>query len=116
MSSPSATPPPARAGRARLRWLIAVAAVLLTVASQWLLLPTGTFALVYVVGSAAALKLMPRGTWVRRGAGISFVATLTLLVLTGTHLLGPALIGAGSLIWSWRAQRRARAQAAPAPA
>ncbi|WP_198117508.1 CHASE2 domain-containing protein [Massilia rhizosphaerae] len=43
MSFSSATPVPARAGRARLRWLIAAAAVLLTVAAQWLPLPTGAF-------------------------------------------------------------------------
>lgn len=65
-----------------------------------LLMTTGAFTLVYVVGTAAALRLLPRGTWVRRGAGISFLATLALLALTGTHLAGPALICAGALIWT----------------
>ena len=65
-----------------------------------LLMTTGAFTLVYAVGTAAALRLLPRGSWVRRGAGVGFVATLALLALTGTHLLGPALIGAGALAWS----------------
>ena len=79
-----------------------------------LLMTTGAFTLVYAVGTAAALKLLPRGTWVRRGAAVGFVATLGLLALTGTHLLGPALIGAGALVWT--AWRGAPSPAAPAPA
>ena len=79
-----------------------------------LLMTTGTFTLVYAVGTAAALKLLPRGTWVRRGAAVGFVATLGLLALTGTHLLGPALIGAGALAWT--ALRPAPRPVASAPA
>ncbi len=79
-----------------------------------LLMTTGAFALVYAVGTAAALKLLPRGTWVRRGAAVGFVATLGLLALTGSHLLGPALIGAGALAWT--AFHRAPRPVAPAPA
>jgi amino acid efflux transporter len=78
-----------------------------------LLATTGAFALVYAVGTAAALRLLPRGTWVRRGAAVGFVATLGLLALTGTHLLGPALIGVGALAWT--AVRRGARPAAPAP-
>jgi amino acid efflux transporter len=79
-----------------------------------LLMTTGAFTLVYAVGTAAALKLLPRGTWVRRGAAIGFVATLGLLALTGTHLLGPALIGAGALAWT--AWHRGPQPVAPVPA
>ena len=81
-----------------------------------LLMTTGTFTLVYAVGTAAALRLLPRGTWVRRGAAVGFVATLGLLVLTGTHLLGPALIGAGALAWTALNGRRGPRPVAPAPA
>jgi amino acid efflux transporter len=81
-----------------------------------LLMTTGTFTLVYAVGTAAALRLLPRGTWVRRGAAVGFLATLGLLVLTGTHLLGPALIGAGALAWTALNGRRGPRPAAPAPA
>jgi amino acid efflux transporter len=81
-----------------------------------LLMTTGTFTLVYAVGTAAALRLLPRGTWVRRGAAVGFLATLGLLVLTGTHLLGPALIGAGALAWTALNGRRGPRPVAPAPA
>ena len=52
-----------------------------------LLVVTGAFTLVYVVGTAAALRLLPRGTAAWRCAAVSFVATLALLVLTGRHIL-----------------------------
>jgi amino acid efflux transporter len=65
-----------------------------------LLMTTGAFSLVYAMGTAAALKLLPRDTWVWRGAGVGFVASLGLLGLTGTHLVGPALIGAGAVAWT----------------
>jgi amino acid efflux transporter len=77
-----------------------------------LLMTTGAFALVYAVGTASAMRLLPRG-WVRRGAAVGFVATLGLLGLTGVHLLGPAIIGAGALVWS---ARRGRRPAEPVPA
>jgi amino acid efflux transporter len=70
---------------------------------------TGAFTLVYVVGTAAACRLLPRGTWVRRGAALSFLATLTLLVLTGPQLLVPGLVALGALLWSRRAPARAAA-------
>ena len=76
-----------------------------------LLMTTGAFALVYAVGTASAVRLLPRG-WVRRGAMVGFVATLGLLALTGAHLLGPALIAAGALAWT--AVRPAPRPAAPA--
>jgi len=81
-----------------------------------LLMTTGTFTLVYAMGTAAALRLLPRGTWVRRGAGVGFVATLALLVLTGTHLVGPVLIGAAALAWTVFSRRRGPRPVAPAPA
>jgi amino acid efflux transporter len=79
-----------------------------------LLMTTGAFTLVYVVGTAAALRLLPRGSWVRRGAGVSFAATVVLLAMTGTQLLGPAIIGTGALLWT--ARSRGRVPAAPARA
>ena len=47
--------------------LLAVAATGIPI-ERTMLLITGAFALVYVVGTAAAIRLLPRGTWVRRGA------------------------------------------------
>lgn len=78
--------------------LTVVAATGIAVESA-LLLVTGAFTLVYVVGTAAAVRLLPRGTWVHRGAVLSLVATTALLVLTGTHLAAAALVGLGALAW-----------------
>jgi len=55
-----------------------------------MLLVTGCFTLVYVLGTAAALRLLPAG-WSRRGAGMAFVAVLGLLWLNGR----PALLSLG---------------------
>ena len=51
-----------------------------------LLLVTGAFTLVYVVGTAAAIRLLPRGTLGWRCAVVSFGATLGLLWMTGVHI------------------------------
>ncbi|MCW2843065.1 MAG: amino acid exporter, family [Nocardioides sp.] len=67
-----------------------------------LLLVTGAFTLVYVVGTAAAIRLLPRSTWVWRGAVVSFVATLALLGLTGRNMVATLAISAGALLWSAR--------------
>jgi amino acid efflux transporter len=78
------------------------------------LLVTGAFTLVYVIGTASALRLLPRSTWVWRGAVVSFVATLALLALTGVHVLAAGVIAAGALAWvQWRPGPAADA---PAPA
>ena len=78
-----------------------------------LLLATGTFSFVYVVGAAAALRLLPRRTASWWCAVSSLVAALALLALTGTHVLGPALFAAGGLAWT---VVRRRASRRPAPA
>lgn len=64
------------------------------------LMVTGAFTLVYVVGTAAAIRLLPRGTWVWRGAVLSFGSTIALLVLTGPHLAVAGLISLGALAWT----------------
>jgi amino acid efflux transporter len=78
-----------------------------------LLVVTGAFTLVYVVGTAAGVRLLPRGSWVRRAAAVSLVATLALLALTGAHLLPAGLIALGALAWTFM---REAPPAAPAPA
>jgi len=80
-----------------------------------LLLVTGSFTLVYVIGTAAAVRLLPRGTWVRRGAVLSFVATLGLLVITGVHLVAAAVFALGALVWT-SLRRSPRPAAGPAGA
>ena len=84
-----------------------------------LLVVTGAFTLVYVVGTAAALRLLPRATAAWKCAAVSFVATLALLVLTGRHILVTLGIAVGALVWSLLTERRARAEVSdpmPAPA
>ena len=65
-----------------------------------LLLVTGAFTTVYVVGTAAALRLLPRGGAAWRCALVSFVATLGLLALTGRHMVASLLVAVGALAWS----------------
>ncbi len=97
-------------------------ATLLTVAltgvplERTMLLVTGAFSLVYVVGTAAALRLLPRGTWVHRGAAVSFASTLVLLGLTGRHLLPQLVVGLAAVAWMTRTRLRRAAPTAPGPA
>ncbi|CAI9417553.1 APC family permease [Nocardioides sp. T2.26MG-1] len=82
-----------------------------------MLLVTGAFSLVYVVGTAAALRLLPHGTWVRRGAAVSFVSTLALLGLTGRYLLPQLVVGLASVAWmTWTGRRTGRSVTPAAPA
>lgn len=64
-----------------------------------LLVTTGTFALVYVVGTAAAVRLLPAG-WPRAAAVVSFIASVGLVVLTGLPVLLPIAIGLAGLCWT----------------
>lgn len=67
-------------------------------------LVTGAFAIVYVVGTAAALRLLPRGTWVHRGALVAFVSSLALLALTARYLLPQLLVAAAAVVWMARSR------------
>ncbi|MEV4708232.1 amino acid permease [Actinoplanes sp. NPDC049316] len=66
-----------------------------------MLLVTGCFTLVYVLGTAAALKLLPPG-WARRGAALAFVATLGLLVLNGRPALLSLVVAAAAVAYASR--------------
>ncbi|MGW4462024.1 APC family permease [Micromonospora sp. NPDC004704] len=63
------------------------------------LLTTGCFVLVYALGTAAALRLLPRGTRAHRSALFALVAVTALLVMTGWYLLWPLLLAAGALLY-----------------
>lgn len=73
-----------------------------------MMLVTGAFTIVYLVGTAAAMKLLPRRTWVWRGAVISFVATFGLLAFTGRYLLPQLVVALAALAWTAQQSRRAR--------
>ncbi len=87
---------------------LAVVALVDVPIERTMLLVTGAFSLVYVVGTAAAMRLLPRGTWVRRGAVVAFVATLGLLALTGKYLLPQLVVGLGAVLWMMRQRSVAR--------
>jgi amino acid efflux transporter len=66
--------------------------------SQSALLVTGCFTLVYVIGTAAALRLLPRG-WSRVVAGTAFIAVCGLLWLNGWPALLSLGFAAGALTY-----------------
>jgi amino acid efflux transporter len=74
-----------------------------------LLVTTGTFALVYVVGTAAAVRLLPGG-WPRFAAVVSLVASCGLVVLIGPPVLLPVVTGLVGMAWT-TARGRPRASA-----
>ncbi len=78
-------------------------------ATALVLLTTGCFTLVYLLGTAAALRLLePRSlAWV--GACIALIAVAGLLAASGRYMLWPLLIGCGALAY----QRLRPARATP---
>ena len=74
------------------------------------LLTTGSFVLVYVLGTAAAVKLLPRRSWSRRSAVVALASSLALLVMAGPYLLWPLGLAAVALVYlagrTWRTRRR----------
>jgi amino acid efflux transporter len=67
-----------------------------------ILLSTGSFTLVYVLGMAAALKLLPRRSWAWRGSIVAFVFVIALLVLTGVYVAWAFVVAGCSLLYAWR--------------
>jgi amino acid efflux transporter len=79
---------------------------LLVGTKEIVLLTTGSFVLVYVLGCASAVKLLPRRSWSRRIAVFALVSVLGLLVMAGAYLLWPLLLAAGALAYHrWRERR-----------
>jgi amino acid efflux transporter len=63
------------------------------------LLTTGSFVTVYALGTAAALRLLRRGSWAHRAALFALVAVGLLLVMTGWYLVWPLVVTAGALLY-----------------
>jgi amino acid efflux transporter len=61
------------------------------------LLTTGSFVLVYVLGMAAAVLLLPRRTWAHRGALVALCSVLALLAMTGIYVLWALVIALAAL-------------------
>jgi hypothetical protein len=70
------------------------------------LLTTGSFILVYVLSTAAAVRILPRGSRSRRGAVVAFVAVMLLLVTTGIYMLWTLVIAIAALLYEPRPPSR----------
>ncbi len=85
---------------AGLTYLSLLAIVTLGVGIETLVRMTNSaLVAVYVVGTAAAVRLLPRGTRGNQAAVLSLVTVLGLLVSSGWYLLWPAALGAGALLY-----------------
>lgn len=103
--------------RRSLAVVAALAAVTLAVAAATglgarplMLLTTGSFVVVYLLGTAAAVKLFPRGSAARRTAAVALVSVVGLLALTGRYVLWTALVAAAALAYQAAAARRHRSR------
>jgi amino acid efflux transporter len=90
--------------------LVAVA-VSGTGAEPAVMFSAASFAVVYAIGVAAAIRLLPRGSWGRRSAWSALAAVTALLALCGLHLAWPLLVTCAALV-SVRVTRRRRARTA----
>jgi amino acid efflux transporter len=85
-----------------------------TGAQSAVMFSAASFSVVYAIGVAAAIRLLPRGSWGRRSAWCALAAVLALLALSGAYLAWPLLVSCTALI-SVRAARRRRARSDRAP-
>ncbi|CAB3761679.1 APC family permease [Paraburkholderia humisilvae] len=69
------------------------------------LLTTGSFVTVYALGTAAALRLLPKRSWARRCATVALVAVAALCAATGWYLLWPLAITGCALLYLHVRQR-----------
>lgn len=81
---------------------LAVAATLDLGLTPLMLLATGCFTMVYVLGTGAALRLLPRGSAGWWTAAVAFAATLALLAINGVHALWALTVAALSLLYQAR--------------
>lgn len=79
-----------------------------------MLLATGCFTLVYVLGTGAALRLLPRGTLGWWTAVVAFGSVTALLVVNGAHALWAVGVAVLSLGYQSRPRRGGEASS-PAP-
>ena len=97
--------------RRSLGVLVALCTVSITISAlvhldlkSLVLLITGSFTLVYVLATAAAVRLLPGG-WPRVAAVISLACSVGLLLLTGLHLLWGLALAAAALGYDHLAAR-----------
>lgn len=70
------------------------------------LMTTGAFVIVYILGTAAALRLLEAGTWGKRAALFALVFDILLLATTGVYLLWSIAIAACAVIYLYVARKQ----------
>ena len=78
------------------------------------LLTTGSFVLVYALGAAAALRLLPRRSWSRRAAVVSLGVAALLFAATGWYVVWTVVVAAAAVVYQATSPRR-RVRAAGEP-
>lgn len=91
---------------------LAVMAVSGASTEKTLLATTGAFAVAYLIATAAAIRLLPRGSWGWWAASVSTLASVGLVIATGWAVVVPLAVGVAGAVWAWL---RNRAPAAPLP-
>lgn len=104
------------AGGVPRRSLLALASLALTalIATQaahlrvepLVLMATGAFVIVYILGTAAALRLLEPGSWGRRAALLAFIFDVLLLATTGLYLLWSAGVAICAVLYMYLTRRR----------
>ncbi|HXS21316.1 MAG TPA: amino acid permease [Steroidobacteraceae bacterium] len=85
---------------ASLTLIVLVATIVAHVRVEALvLMTTGAFVVVYILGTAAALRLLEAGTWGRRAALLALIFDVLLLATTGWYILWSLAIAACSVIY-----------------
>ena len=69
------------------------------------LMTTGAFVIVYILGTAAALRLLESGTWGRRAAFLALVFDILLLATTGKYILWSVGVAACAVIYVYLTPR-----------
>jgi amino acid efflux transporter len=72
---------------------------------QAVLLTTGSFVLVYILGTAAAIKLLPGRTWARWAAIIAFASSIGLAIITGVYVVWALVVAGAALLYNRRRRR-----------
>jgi amino acid efflux transporter len=81
-----------------------------------LLVTTGTFSVAYLIATAAAVRLLPAGSWGRRAAIVSVAASVALVVSTGWAVLVPVGVGVLGVVWHTVRRRGGMRPSTPSPA
>ncbi|HEY6517190.1 MAG TPA: amino acid permease [Steroidobacteraceae bacterium] len=84
--------------------LIATAAARVHVEAL-VLMTTGAFVIVYILGTAAALRLLEAGSWARRAALLALIFDILLLATTRLYLLWSAGIATCAVIYLYLKRR-----------